>query len=481
MAGQYYGFVLQFIASIILARYFISPEELGLFSIAFSAISLLAFLQDFGVARYVSGEKDLTEEKRQMAFSISMAISWAIAAGCVGLAWPIADYFGDAELVTISLIIASSYFLVPFAIVPQALRQREMDFKTTALINFGSANANALVALYLGWQGYGAAALAWGAFGQQAARALVAQWRIGWMMPWPMRFSDCGRLFAFGGTNTVLVMCTMISDRAPELFIGRIFGAAPVGLFARGASLAMQLRMLLFGAVSGVFYPAFRKFRDEGKSLAAPYVLVAGTFTAIMWPAFAGLAVLSEPVVLLLYGEKWIETAPLLFWLAVSQMGFMAVPLAADMAILLDQKKDIVVRHVLDLALAIAVLIAAIPYGVEAVAASRLVHSLMYVANFGQILRRIVGFTWVAWLTIHLRSAFVTALAVAPTLIFYRIWDKPHEAGLLQILASAACGAALWIVGLWVVRHPFVEEVKPQLADLIQRVRPTDIRRDPIR
>ena len=469
MTAQYYGFALQFVASLILARYFISPEQLGLFSISFAAISLIAFLQDFGVARYISGEQDLTEEKRRTAYTISMSVSWLIALLCVGLAWPIAAYYDNERLAPISLVVAASYFLVPFAIVPQALRQREMDFKSSAMIDMGAASANAAVALYLGWEGHGPMALAWGAFAQQAARALVAQWRAGWMMPWPPRFRNPGRIFTFGGTNTVLVVCHLVADRAPELFIGRLLGAAPVGLYARGTGLAQQLRMLLVGAVSGVFYPAFRQMRDEGKPLSEPYIMVAGAFTAIMWPALAGLAVLSEPTVELLYGDKWADTAPLLFWLALAQMCFIAVPLSADLAILLDEKRDLMVRALLDLSLALALLVAAIPYGLEGIAASRVVHGLLYLANLGQFLHRIVRFSWTAWLAVQLRSAFVTVLAVTPALIFYRVWAGPGDAGFVQILASAGCGAALWLVGLWLIRHPVFTEGLAALAPLRRR------------
>ena len=57
LTDQYLAFAIQFAASMVLMRFFIQPEELGLFSIAFAAVSLIAFLQDFGVYRYITGER----------------------------------------------------------------------------------------------------------------------------------------------------------------------------------------------------------------------------------------------------------------------------------------------------------------------------------------------------------------------------------------------------------------------------------------
>ncbi len=468
--AQYYSFILTFTASLILARYFISPEELGLFSIAFAAISLIAFLQDFGVGRYINGERDLDREKIRTAFTLSLLISWGIAAICVGLTWPLSAFYDNEALVPISLVIASSYFLVPFAIVPQALRQRELDFKSSALVDMGAATANATVSLYLGWKGHGPMALAWGAFAQQAGRAIVAQWRAGWTAPWPPGLSQTGKLFAYGGTNTVLVACMQITTHAPELLIGRVLGPISVGFFARAFGLAAHLRLLLVGAVSGVFFPAFRKIRDAGEPIGPPYILVTGAFTAIMWPALAGLAVLAEPTINFLYGEKWVESAPLLFWLALAQMCFVSVPLNADLPILLDRQKDLVFRLFLDLATALTLLALAIPFGLEAIVASRFAHGLLWIVLFASFVQRITGFSWRDWLLTQLRSLAVTLLAIAPSLIFYRIADGPQDAGIMQILASAGCGVILWLIGLWLLRHPALTVIIENLEPVRRRL-----------
>ena len=171
MASQMGAFVIQFAASVVLARWFIDPDELGLFTIAFSFVSLLAVLQEFGINRYVAGEPDLDEDGIRTAFSVSLAISWAIALLCVVLSWPAAAFYDLPGLLPLLLVVAASYFFVPLATVPMALLHRAMDFRSNTMIEIGVVLANAAVAISLAWQGYGAIALAWGAFAQQVARA----------------------------------------------------------------------------------------------------------------------------------------------------------------------------------------------------------------------------------------------------------------------------------------------------------------------
>ena len=54
--GQYLGFALQFATSVIISRFFLTPSEVGLFSIALAAAMMVTILQDFGMMRYVAGQ-----------------------------------------------------------------------------------------------------------------------------------------------------------------------------------------------------------------------------------------------------------------------------------------------------------------------------------------------------------------------------------------------------------------------------------------
>jgi hypothetical protein len=67
-ASKLLSFSIAFAGSIIVARYFLTPAEVGLFSIAFAATALIAVLQEFGLNRYIVGEAELGKEKLHTAF-----------------------------------------------------------------------------------------------------------------------------------------------------------------------------------------------------------------------------------------------------------------------------------------------------------------------------------------------------------------------------------------------------------------------------
>lgn len=466
IASQYSAFAIQFATSVILARWFIDPGELGLFSIAFAAVTLVAFLQDFGVTRYITGERELTDDKLRTAFTLSITVAWAIAALAIVLAWPVAWFYDNPRLLPLALVIASSYLLVPLAIVPQALCQRRMDFKSNSLIEVGAALANAAVSLALAMRGFGALALAWGAFAQQGARLVISQWRAGGQIPWPRRLGGAAPIVALGGTNTALSVCGSVVARAPELLIGRILSEVAVGLFARAAGLALQLRLLVAGAVSGVFYPAFRRVRDEGKPLGPPYLRVVAAYTGITWPAMAAIAVLAEPLIDLLYGPRWAEAAPLLVWIALSQICYVAVPLNGDLPILLGKLKRLIHWNLIDSAASVLLLALAAPFGLAWVAASRLAHGLFWAALYAPFLCTLLGFSWRDLFAIWAKSLAGTLAAVGPLLAGYAWWAGPAEAGLGQLGLGIVAGVLGWLVTLALVGHPLFGEITTLLRDL---------------
>ncbi|KUR73085.1 hypothetical protein AQZ52_07845 [Novosphingobium fuchskuhlense] len=471
LVSQYTSFALQFATSIVLARWFISPAELGLFSIAFAAVTLVAFLQDFGVTRYINGERELTAAKLHTAFTISVVFAWSIALLAILASGAIAAFYRDPAMRPVALVIACSYLLVPLAIVPQATCQRRMDYKSNTMIEVGSALANAATAITLGVLGYGALALAWGAFAQQGARLLVSQWRAGLMLPWPLRIAGAAPLFKLGGTNSAQAVCNSVTSRAPELVIGRLIDTIAVGLFARASGLALQLRLLVAGAVTGVFYPAFRRVRDAGEPLGPPYLRVVAAYTGVTWPAMAGIAVLAEPIIHLLYGTRWIAAAPLLVWVALSQLCYVALPLNGDLPLLLDRMRSLIRRNVIETAASVLLLALAAPFGLIWVAISRFGHGLVFMVIYAPFMQDMLGFRWRDLATIYLRSLIVTAAAVAPALIGYRLLAPPAEAGALQMLGSAGMGALLWFAALRLAGHPLFAEILGLLGEIVDSLR----------
>ena len=476
MASQYVAFFAQFATSVVISRFFLTPSEVGLFGTALAAAMMVAIFQDFGISRYVAGEPDLDHDKLRRCFSVSIVFAFAIGAIILALAWPAALFYGDPRLFPILAVIAGSYLLVPFGIVPAALLQRRLDFRGLFFVNTGAAAAMAIVTISLAAAGWSAMSMAFGTVAQAAARAVIGQAMSDERPHLPLTLRGSGPILTFGSQASALSLSGALGMRSPELIIGRLLGFAAVGLYGRAVSLSGQLRLLVSGAIGGVFFPAFARMRDRGEPFAPAYLRVVSAYSVTTWPAMAFLAAASAPVVSILYGPVWAGVAPLLMLVALSEIAFTALPLHMDVPIVLGRMRTLLMLNLLDTAASVILLVAASMVSIEWAAASRIGYGLVWYAVYAGFMRRLIGFGWGAMATIYLQSLACTVATVAPLLLAYRFVTTQQTIALPMLAAMALVGCLCWAAMLFVVRHPARLEFIDMAGALIGKLHPKPAR-----
>ncbi|MDE1918468.1 MAG: oligosaccharide flippase family protein [Sphingomonadales bacterium] len=453
MAGQYLSFTIQFASSVIISRFFLSPAEVGLFSIALSAAMIASVLQDFGLSRYIAGLPTVDSAALARCSSVALLFSFVVAGLIAAAAWPMAQTYHQSALLPMMLIIAASYLFVPFAVVPLALMGRTMSFRGHFGVNVGGAMAQCTVALTLAAMGYSSFALAWATLANGIARGLIAQ-ILRPALPWPLRVDGVKPIVHTGSRLTTLYAIGALGSRTPDMIVGKLLGLVAVGLYSRAVSLSDQFRMLISGAIGSVFYPAFARIRDRGEPLGPAYLRVVAGYTAVIWPGMTGLALCARPIVHLLYGDKWMAVAPLLSLIALTELFLVAMPLHTDLPILLGKLNRLLLFNAVDMMMSVLLLASFCRWGLEGAAASRLVYGVGWVMLYARFLHGVIGFDIRRLLTIYAKSALATLAAVAPLCMVYLFWIPPSLITLPVLIPAVGCGVALWLAMLMLARHP---------------------------
>lgn len=465
MGGQYLSFAIQFVTSVLISRFFLSPEEVGLFSIAMAAALLASVLQDFGLSRYIAGLPRIDKAEIARCSSVAHAFSLFVAGLIAAAAWPLARAYDQPDLLPIMLIIASSYLFIPLAVVPLALLGRTMTFTAHFKINVGGALAQGLVSLAFAAAGFSAYALAWGTLAFALSRGIIAQC-LRPAPPWPLRFDGIRPIVSTGSRLTTLYAIGAAGSRSPDLIVGKALGLLAVGLYSRATSLADQFRMLIAGAIGSVFYPAFARIRDRGEPLGPAYLRVCAGYSAVVWPGMAGLALAAEPVVRLLYGETWSGVAPLLAMIALSEILLVSLPLHTDLPILTGKLNQLIRVNLIDTLMAIAVLVSGCTWGLEGAAASRLIYGVAWLLLYARFLHRLIAFDARALVGIYVRSAVATLAALVPLALTYGFIVSPAEIGFIMLAAASGAGVLLWLASLALLRHPALDDLLGVAAHL---------------
>jgi O-antigen/teichoic acid export membrane protein len=105
-AGKYTSMVMEFVSVMVVSR-ILTPAELGVFSLAMGSIAIGQMLRDFGLSLYIVQEKELTDEKIQSCFTISVILCWSIAL-LYYLSAPMLGRFFENESVDLYLVSAKA-------------------------------------------------------------------------------------------------------------------------------------------------------------------------------------------------------------------------------------------------------------------------------------------------------------------------------------------------------------------------------------
>jgi O-antigen/teichoic acid export membrane protein len=302
--GSYVGGrLLILVATAILAR-LLSPDDFGVVALALVFTGLLYTIRDFGVTQaLIIVPDDELHEKADSVFAFSVLLGVALSGLILAISPLAARFFHQSELKSLLPLLGLSFITRSFGTTHYALAQRWLDFRSRTAAEFADVFVRGIASIGLAIAGFGAYSLVIGYVIGELALS-VAMWV---MVPWRPRlrlhFRRLMPLLGFGGALTGVDVFSAIQSNADYVFIGRVLGAASLGVY----TLAFRLPDLIINnltiVASTVLFPAFALV--DRQALRHAYLTTIRYTVMIALPLGIGLAILAEPFVLAAFGEKW--------------------------------------------------------------------------------------------------------------------------------------------------------------------------------
>lgn len=433
------------------------PEEIGIFSVAISFITLGHMLRDFGIGEYLIQEAELTSEKIRSGFTMSVMLAWVLAIIIYAISAPLAAFYEQEGIGKVLPVIAFNFLLIPFGSITIALLRRNLRLDLMLRINLSSALANALVSIVLAMNGFSYMSLAWGAVAGTLTSVIVSQFFRPTEFSFIPTLSGARAIVAYGGYNTLTNFSSNISTSAPDLILGKMLGMHTVGIFNRGKSLLNMISGLIIGGTRPVLLPFFSaKSRSNRQELALSYLQMTDILLAVLWPVLAFVILYASEVILFLFGENWAEAGPVVQILGVGSMVWLAVSFASDLF-----KATGNIRLLARITLTMSVVrVGAILLGgyfsfqmvVILFSFTSLLHCLLVM----QKLRQYVGISIRKTLKIMGKNAVVTVAVVAPTLL---VRLTSYDSTFITLLISGSIFAVAWAACMYVIHKPLFEKL----------------------
>jgi O-antigen/teichoic acid export membrane protein len=448
------------LATIAVAARLLTPAEIGVFVVAMAAVNVVEHFRDFGICNYLVQVREITSEGAQTAFTLSFGFSLVLAALLFALAGLWGRFFGHPELEPIVQFLAAGFLLVPFSSPILALLRREMAFRTIAYINVGAAMANSIATIAFAALGFGSLSLAWAvliAAASTAVMALACRPKLKIFRP---ALSEWRSVFSFGGYSSATTLLNMLYDLLPSLAVGRVLGFDAVGVYSSATRLCLLPERWIFGALQQVVLPALSARVRGGDELKGPYLMALGLITVVQWPFLVCLALLADPIVLVLLGAQWMGVAPLVRIIAVAWLAMFPAQLTYPLLVSVGKVKEALTASLVTLPVSAALVVASTFIGLEAVAASALLTAPFQVYVALNFVRRHVPFAWSELAHAVSKSAVVTLCAAAAPAAAVALAGFRFDLSIIEMLTAGTGAIVGWAVGLSVTAHPLLEEIR---------------------
>jgi lipopolysaccharide exporter len=296
--------VLGLVGSLVIAR-FLTPDKIADPSAAWDMIMSASLLTGFGLGNYyiVKGGG------REIGFHMTV-YSLLLGAVGLGLVWildePLSASLGLPTIAQYvpGLILAGA--LRRIIVMPQRVLVHELRFRRLSMARAAGEITYVVSSLGLAWAGHGGFAIVYANVLQYGVEALLVvtavSWRE-WLQPCRLDWKRTKDMFGFGlplGFNAFL---SFGSQNWHKLIYGSFFGSWEMGLYQYGYRLAEIPAAQIGDQINDVLLPSMAKLDPQGRARAL--TRSTALLGLVIFPLTLGLAVVAEPLMLLLFSDEW--------------------------------------------------------------------------------------------------------------------------------------------------------------------------------
>lgn len=448
---------LSFVIFAILARW-LTPHEFGLLAIAHLLVQFMRMTVLDAIAMPIVRGTDSSDAVFNWLFTLCTVVSLVLAGVMALLSPALVRFFGTPELMPV--LLGMSLVVVLYGLVRshEARLLREGNFRLLAIRSICAVSAGGVVALIMVQQGAGALALV----AQQITTGIVAlliaigaEWRI-WRPRWVWstalirtHVSEMGKV----STSAVLNYANTSGD---AVLVSVLLGPYATGLYNLAKRVLSAAYLVIGASLGRVGVTLFVQQQRDPAAMRETYARMLTVTLLLMAPVYSIATALAEPMVVVVFGAQWRQSAPLFGWLSVAYL--------AQTAFVLGQNLSFATGHsarVAKLALAqmlVATILAFVLVrwqGTVGIAAGFAAGSLAGMAAMQFGVARQLGMSWPGFIPTILPASVGAALAAL--LLGVLPQAGMHVSGWSSLIMASLAGLLVYCAGAalmqWLIKR----------------------------
>jgi O-antigen/teichoic acid export membrane protein len=309
--------LVQFIVSVTLAR-LLAPSDFGVIALLglFSGIALVFVDGGMSLALISRRGGAPDEETSVFWFNIVMGV---ICAGLLTFISPlVARFYDQPVLQPLMSVVSAQVIIGSLGSVHSALLTRSLRFRSLLIVGATSSAISGAVGVGLALSGFGVWALAWQGLSMSLTSTTLLWLVGGWRPKLTFNVKHVLSLLGFSGNLAINALLDVAYNQGFSLIIGKLHSIDQLGFYNRASGVQALPSTSLSAIISRVALPIFSARAHDLEAIRRGVGIALRGAMAINVPIMIGLGVLSDIVISVLFGEKWLPAAPILSILCIS-------------------------------------------------------------------------------------------------------------------------------------------------------------------
>lgn len=309
--------ICQLLIGIALAR-ILGPQAFGLVAIAWIIISLGKLFSDMGLSAALIQKEHITQSDINFTFTAQLALGLLLTSITLIASQDIALFFNREDSTTIIQAISATFAIQSFGQTGTALLTRELKFKSVQSIGLASYLIGYLaIGIPFALNGMGA----WSLVSAQLIQSLTnsagiiiaadTSYRINFK-PQDLNLINFGRKVIFANITSWSLI------NLDSILVGKFFSSLELGLYNRANNLLSSPIGAIVSATQGVLFSSASKLQKDPENLKKIYFSATALIATVVMPICIAAALVSDTVILAIYGEQWKAAAAILTPLSLS-------------------------------------------------------------------------------------------------------------------------------------------------------------------
>lgn len=307
-------------ASVLVVMWFVSREQVGLATLAWSVAVLLEGMNGMGMATALLQTREVTAEKLTSAFWYTMSIATVLVLLVSALCQPLADWFGHAELAPMLIVSTTKLWFVGGALIPLNQLNRATRFERIAAVSTVATLCSGILTCVLAMLDFQAWALVIGQTSHGFFTLVGANLAHSFRPRGKPRLASIREDIAYGAKAVSASLLYQFYRNADYYLIARVLGVSALGLYRVAFDLAMTPTQAVSTVVNRSALPVYARMSERPRELIDAFLWTLRSLCVLLAPVTAVLLFMPRDLLAWVDQGKWVDAAPIVQWLALAAL-----------------------------------------------------------------------------------------------------------------------------------------------------------------